>query len=91
MENYIYKNGEEPGYLKETYGIDVQEEGSLKAGKYYGMICILKIQKVVLGFKWLIYWHLVVGEHCGMVLMITLGYRASLALSWSQTERVKNQ
>jgi|TARA_Y100001934_G_C12321649_1_gene760362 hypothetical protein len=33
MEKYIYKDGEEPGYLKETYGIDVQEEGSLKAGK----------------------------------------------------------
>lgn len=33
MEKYIYQDGEEPRYLKETYGIDIQEVGSLKAGK----------------------------------------------------------
>lgn len=33
MRKYIYQDGEEPGYLKEIYGIDVQEAGSLKAGK----------------------------------------------------------
>lgn len=33
MKNFIYQAGEEPGYLKETYGIDIQEEGSMKIGK----------------------------------------------------------
>lgn len=33
MNKYIYQDGEEPKYLREVYGVDIQEKGSLKVGK----------------------------------------------------------